>query len=283
MGRAPVGCMDRRQRQADGSDARQAAQEPTHAPSGGMDHSRLRRMVHAGGDPDEPRHRDRARPDDRRPAGRSAPGPVGRGLLLNRLRAVFSAIAFAAGDAISAAYNRTRYRVLDRRQRRTRGPHVQHVRWPNADRYRHQAARPRFAPREIKTPPSNRAGCFVFCNVADTAVMARLLLGELVGPKENSPVRCSRAVTRRRLRESSSELMIDRSLASRAVRMQLAGPACLGKTPPAAIVPERASTHATSSRVPDHVAAAGGDERHGRSKSGSRKRCWSTPSPSGSR
>ena len=32
-------------------------------------------------------------------------------------------------------------------------------------------------------------------------------------------------------RESSSELMIDRSLASRAVRMQLTGPACLGKTP----------------------------------------------------
>ena len=29
----------------------------------------------------------------------------------------------------------------------------------------------------------------------------------------------------------SSELMIDRSLASRAVRMQLTGPACLGKTP----------------------------------------------------
>ena len=45
------------------------AQEPPHAPSGGMDHARLGRVVHAGGDPDEPRHRDRARPNERRPAG----------------------------------------------------------------------------------------------------------------------------------------------------------------------------------------------------------------------
>jgi hypothetical protein len=39
------------------------------------------------------------------------------------------------------------------------------------------------------------------------------------------------AVTRLVVRESSSELMVDRSLASRAGRMQLTGPACLGKTP----------------------------------------------------
>ena len=34
--------------------------------------------------------------------------------------------------------------------------------------------------------------------------MARLLLGELVGPKQNSPVGRSRAATQLRLRESSS-------------------------------------------------------------------------------
>jgi hypothetical protein len=37
MGPAPVGCMDRRQRQAVGNGARQAAHEPTHAPCGRMD------------------------------------------------------------------------------------------------------------------------------------------------------------------------------------------------------------------------------------------------------
>jgi hypothetical protein len=150
-------------------------------PSGGMHHSRLRRMVYAGGDPDEPGHRDRARPGV---GGQPVdPGTVRLAAACYSIvfAVVFSAIAFGAGDAIIAAYSRTRYRLLDRRQRRTRGPHVQHVRWPNADRYRHEAARPRFSPREIKTPPSNRAGCFVFCNVAEPAARAGVVLSPAPG------------------------------------------------------------------------------------------------------
>jgi hypothetical protein len=56
------------------------------------------------------------------------------------------------------------------------------------------------------------------------------------------------------VRESSSELVIDRSLASRAVRMQLTGPACLGKTParsdcPVALVLARRRGARSSGRV----------------------------------
>jgi hypothetical protein len=103
MGRAPVGCMDRRQRQADGNGARQAAQEPTHAPSGGMD----------------PRGSDAwftlaailmnpvivialARTIGGQPVG---PRPVWLAAACYSIvfAAVFSAIGFVAGDAISAA------------------------------------------------------------------------------------------------------------------------------------------------------------------------------------
>jgi hypothetical protein len=112
---------------------------------------------------------------------------------------------------------------------------------------------------------------------------ATLLLAELAGPKRNSPARHSRPATRLRLRESSSELMIDRLLASRAVRMQLAGPACLGKPPPAAIVQERVWTHATSSRVADPCRCSWGRLTPRAFKVWSRKRCWSRTSPSASR
>jgi hypothetical protein len=47
------------------------------------------------------------------------------------IAAVFQRSGSTPGDAIRAAYSRTRYRVLNRLQRRRRGPQARHVRWPN--------------------------------------------------------------------------------------------------------------------------------------------------------
>ena len=72
-----------------------------------------------------------------------------------------------------------------------------------------------------------RGCCFVAAAATRPALPLRTPadLKEKCGRPPDGPAR------RLSLRESSSELMIDRSLASRPVRMQLTGPACLGKPP----------------------------------------------------
>jgi hypothetical protein len=70
-------------------------------------------------------------------------------------------------------------------------------------------------------------GCFV----ADWALSRGVLHLPTAGPEQKPQRPRDRRTTWPPVRESSSELMIDRSLASRAVRMQLTGHACLGKTP----------------------------------------------------
>jgi hypothetical protein len=67
--------------------------------------------------------------------------------------------------------------------------------------------------------------------VASGAARRPLLLQPAAGQEQNGGRGRTRPATRPVVRETSSELMIDRSLASRAGRMQLTGPACLGKTP----------------------------------------------------